>query len=54
MLENAAMLDLTLSDDDIATLDALTTLENQQDYVKLHCKCVNCDTTKNAMPCQYK
>eukprot|EP00527_Entomoneis_sp_CCMP2396_P006520 CAMPEP_0198141066 /NCGR_PEP_ID=MMETSP1443-20131203/4132_1 /TAXON_ID=186043 /ORGANISM="Entomoneis sp., Strain CCMP2396" /LENGTH=325 /DNA_ID=CAMNT_0043803681 /DNA_START=235 /DNA_END=1212 /DNA_ORIENTATION=- len=47
MLENANVLDFTLSDEHMAKLDKLTTPESLQTFFKLYQKCVNRDTSKD-------
>lgn len=47
MIENAQVFDFDLSDDDMATLDALTTPENLEAFQELYRKCVNRDTSKD-------
>lgn len=46
MVENRNVLDFTISDTDMATLDSLTTKENLGHFEALYQKCVNRDTTK--------
>lgn len=47
MVENANVFDFTISDSDVAKLDALTTPENIETFVGLYRKCVNRDTSKD-------
>jgi diketogulonate reductase-like aldo/keto reductase len=47
MVENASVLDFILSDDDLATLDNLTTVDGLKAFEALYQKCVNRDTTKD-------
>ncbi len=47
MVENALVFDFTLSDDEMNTLDHLTTPASIETFVGLYRKCVNRDTTKD-------
>ena len=47
MIENAQVLDFTLTEDEMQTLDSLTTPEAIETFVTLYRKCVNRDTTKD-------
>jgi diketogulonate reductase-like aldo/keto reductase len=47
MVENAQVFDFILSDDEMNTLDSLTTPENIKAFVELYRKCVNRDTSKD-------
>lgn len=47
MQENAQVFDFTLDEDDMKTLDGLTTNDNIQTFYGLYKKCVNRDTTKD-------
>lgn len=47
MVENSLIFDFTLSDEDMDTLDALTTPDAIETYVGLYRKCVNRDTSKD-------
>jgi diketogulonate reductase-like aldo/keto reductase len=47
MVENAQVFDFILSDDEMNTLDNLTTPENVKAFVELYRKCVNRDTSKD-------
>ena len=47
MVENAQVLDFEVSENDMATLDKLTTKENLETFQGLYRKCVNRDTTKD-------
>ena len=47
MVENAQVFDFDLSEQEMATLDALTTSETLETFKSLYQKCVNRDTTKD-------
>lgn len=47
MVENAQVFDFTLSDEEMETLDALTTQEAMETFQGLYRKCVNRDTSKD-------
>eukprot|EP00541_Cyclophora_tenuis_P017558 CAMPEP_0116564676 /NCGR_PEP_ID=MMETSP0397-20121206/13439_1 /TAXON_ID=216820 /ORGANISM="Cyclophora tenuis, Strain ECT3854" /LENGTH=330 /DNA_ID=CAMNT_0004091293 /DNA_START=28 /DNA_END=1020 /DNA_ORIENTATION=- len=47
MVENAQVFDFELSDQDMSTLDALTTNDATDIFVQLYRKCVNRDTSKD-------
>eukprot|EP00934_Nitzschia_sp_Nitz4_P005174 Nitzschia sp. Nitz4//scaffold122_size67431//66105//67247//NITZ4_006098-RA/size67431-processed-gene-0.37-mRNA-1//1//CDS//3329534442//5164//frame0 len=47
MEENAQVLDFTLNDEQVSTLDGLTTPEALETFVQLYRKCVNRDTSKD-------
>jgi len=47
MMENAKVFDFILSDEDMESLDTLTTREAIQNFVALYRKCVNRDTSKD-------
>ena len=45
--ENSQVVDFSLTDEEMATLDGLTTPEALDAFVALYQKCVNWDTTKD-------
>ena len=47
MVENSLVFDFELSEEDMATLDALTTSDSLEAFKALYAKCVNRDTTKD-------
>jgi diketogulonate reductase-like aldo/keto reductase len=47
MVENSLVFDFELSEEDMATLDALTTSDSLEAFKALYEKCVNRDTTKD-------
>ena len=47
MIENAAVFDFSLDEEDLGKLDALTTPEAFEAFRELYRKCVNRDTSKD-------